>query len=78
MCAYFESVQPAGQLLKGSRKGGELEGRISVRAISARVRKMGEALGIDNLSPHDLRHTRATWLAGSKNVRELMDWFRVE
>jgi integrase len=36
---------------------------------------MGKALGINNLSPHDLRHTRATRLASSKNVRELMDWF---
>ncbi len=73
--AYFDAVQPSGQLLLGSRKGRKLEGGMSVRAIRARVRKMGETLGIDNLSPHDLRHTRATRLASSKNVRELMDWF---
>ena len=48
---------------------------MSIRAIRARVRKMGESIGINNLSPHDLRHTRATRLASSMNVRELMDWF---
>ncbi len=59
----------------GSRKGGNLEGGMSIRAIRARVRKMGESIGSNNLSPHDLRHTRATRLASSMNVRELMDWF---
>ncbi len=73
--AYFNAVQPSGQLLLGSRKGGNLEGGMSIRAIRARVRKMGELIGINNLSPHDLRHTRATRLASSMNVRELMDWF---
>lgn len=47
-------------------------------AIRSRVQKMGKALGIDSLSPHDMRHTRATLLAGSKNVCELLDWFRFE
>jgi len=75
MRAYFETGEPSSQMLMGSRKDGRLEGGMSVRAIRARVRKMGETLGIDNLSPHDLRHTRATRLASSKNVRELMDWF---
>ena len=72
---YVNSVQPSGQLLLGSRKGGKLEGGMSIRAIRARVRKMGKSIGINNLSPHDLRHTRATRLASSMNVRELMDWF---
>ena len=75
MRAYFDKVKPLGQLLKGSRKGGKLKGRMSSRAIRYRVKKMGESIDIDNLSPHDLRHTRATRLAGTKNVRELMDWF---
>ena len=75
MREYFEVVQSTGRLIKGSRKGGKLEGRMSTCAIWARIRNMGKAIGIDNLSPHDLRHTRATRLAGSKNVRELMDWF---
>ena len=73
--AYFAGVQPSGKLLMGSRKGGNLEGGMSIRAIRARVRKMGESIDISNLSPHDLRHTRATRLASSMNVRELMDWF---
>jgi integrase len=72
---YFDEVQPLGHLLKGSRKGGNLEGKMSSRAIRYRVKKMGQSIGIENLSPHDLRHTRATRLAGIKNVRELMDWF---
>jgi integrase/recombinase XerC len=72
---YFDEVKPRGQLLKGSRKGGKLKGKMSSRAIRYRVKKMGESIGMDNLSPHDLRHTRATRLAGIKNMRELMDWF---
>ena len=75
MRKYFEKIQPTDQLLMGSRKGGSLEGGISVRAIRERKRKMGEVIGINNLSMHDLRHTRATRLAVIKNVRELMDWF---
>ena len=53
-----------GPLLRGSRKGGKLtHAGISTRAITARVRELGQALGIDNLSAHDCRHywaTRAT------------------
>jgi integrase/recombinase XerC len=74
MCVYLDEVKPLGQLLKGSRKGGKLKGRMSTRAMRYRVKKMGESIGIEKLSPHDLRHTRATRLA-TKNVRELMDWF---
>ena len=72
---YADEVKPQDQLLKGSRKGGELMGRMRSRAIWYSVMKMGESIGLDNLSPHDVRHTRATRLAGIKNVRELMDWF---
>ena len=75
MVDYLDEVKPRGQFLKGSRKGGKLCERMSSRAIRYRVKKMGESIGIDHLSPHDLRHTRATRLASSKNVRELMDWF---
>lgn len=75
MSAYFATVKPEGQLLVGSRKGGALTGGMSIRAICARVRSMGEAIGVLGLSPHDLRHTRATRLASCRNVRELMDFF---
>jgi integrase len=73
--AYLEVVEPAGQLLRGSRKDGTLVGGMSNRAVRARICAMGNRLGIDHLSPHDLRHTRATRLASSLNVRQLMDWF---
>lgn len=73
--AYHEATEPEGQLLSGSRKGGALVGGMTTRAIRARVRALGDTLGIDHLSPHDLRHTRATRLASRLNVRELMDFF---
>jgi len=75
MRAYIEAAQPTGQLLVGSRKGGALMGNMSTRAIRARVRALGKAADVPNLAPHDLRHTRATVLASSRNVRELMDFF---
>lgn len=77
MRAYFENDATGGDLplLRGSRKGGNLEGAMSERAIFARVRAMGAAVGIDALSPHDLRHTRATRLAGKMNTRQMMDFF---
>jgi integrase len=75
LVSYYEEDTPSEQLLQGSRRGGTLMGGMSKRAIRARIRKMGEGLGIDKLSPHDLRHTRATHLAKSMNVRELMDFF---
>ncbi len=77
MKAYFENDATAGDLslLRGSRKGGTLEGAMSERAIFARIRMLGAAVGIDNLSPHDLRHTKATRLASRMNTRQLMDWF---
>lgn len=75
MRAYIEAAQPEGQLMIGSRKGGAMTGGMSERAIRARVQTMGAVIGIPDLSPHDLRHTRATRLASCRNVRELMDWF---
>jgi integrase len=49
-----------GQLLRGSRKGGKLAGGISERAVSDRVRVLGEAVGLEGLSAHDCRHYWAT------------------
>ncbi len=55
-----------GRILRGSRKGGALTHTgMSERAITGRVRELGQSLGIDNLSAHDCRHywaTRATQL----------------
>src|SRR5260370_12599025 len=56
---YFEVAKPAGKLLMGSRKGGKLEGVMSERAITDRVRELGERIGVKGLSAQDCRHTCA-------------------
>lgn len=54
-----------GALLRGSRKGGELtHAGMTERAITARVRALGEELDIDGLSAHDCRHYWAMHWAG--------------
>lgn len=63
MRAWLESGDaPAdGRLLRGSRKGGALTtAGMSERAITARVKALGEAIGIQKLSAHDCRHYWAT------------------
>jgi integrase len=51
-------------VLRASRKGGALtDAGISNRAIAKRVKVLGEAVGIDGLSPHDCRHYWATYWA---------------
>ena len=53
-----------GPLLRSSRKGGELTGAgMTERAITERVRYLGERLGIEGLSAHDCRHAWATLAA---------------
>jgi integrase len=48
-------------LLRGSFKGGTLAGvGMTERSITRRVGELGERIGIDNLSAHDLRHAWAT------------------
>ena len=50
-----------GPLLCGFRKNGTLtESGMNRHAISKRVRKLGEDIGIDGLSAHDCRHYWAT------------------
>ncbi len=55
-------------LLASSKKGGQLVARpMSKRAIQGRVRALGQQiLDIDNLSPHDMRHSLAEKLAENK------------
>ena len=63
MRLYFdkELAPTEGPLLRGSRKGGRLtDGAMSPRAVTARVRALGEAIGIEGLSAHDCRHYWAT------------------
>ena len=64
------------QLLVSSKKGGELICQpMSKRAIQGRVQKLGkDILGIDNLSPHDMRHTLAeTFAEAGVNEAAAMD-----
>jgi len=56
----YAELQPEDHLLRGSRRSGKLEGRMSERAITARANTLGERLGIHRLSAHDGRHTWAT------------------
>lgn len=66
--AYMSSDAPAsGQLLRGSRKNGELWKGMSVRAIRERVGLLGERIGVGDLAPHDLRHTWATRAARGRS-----------
>jgi integrase len=60
--AYMESDAPSeGPLLRSSVNGGELDKPgMSERAITSRVRTLGERLGVKGLSAHDLRHSWAT------------------
>lgn len=61
--AWFESGDaPAiGSLWRSSRKSGDLQSAgWTIRAISKRVTALAAAIGIDGLSPHDLRHYWAT------------------
>lgn len=64
---YLENDAPdSGPLLRSSRKDGALtKSGMSSGAISARVRALGEAIGIEGLSAHDLRHHWATMAARS-------------
>ncbi len=65
----YLAVRPVGvvngRLLVASLKSGELVARpMSKRGVQARVQQLGrELLGLDNLSPHDLRHTLAETFA---------------
>jgi integrase len=61
LAAWFATDAPAmGSLLRGSRKGGALIGSMSERAVTERVRVLGEAVGLAGLSAHDCRHYWAT------------------
>jgi integrase len=65
--AYLIQDAPAlGPIWRGSRKGGELTDQsMSIRAMCARVRDLGAEIGVQGLSPHDLRHYWATTAARS-------------
>ena len=55
-----------GPALRASRKGGALQDAgMTARALTARVRDLGAAVGLVGLSAHDLRHYWATQAARS-------------
>ncbi len=66
--AWYRSGEAlaVGPLLRGSRKGGELTtAGMNTKSITHRVRTLGAALGIPNLSAHDCRHFWASHAARS-------------
>ena len=74
--AWLDSgeVPALGPVLRGSRKGGELTGAgMSERAITKRVRYLGEQIGIEGLSAHDCRHFWATFWAGKVDLFRLQE-----
>ncbi len=65
----------AAPLVAGSVKGGKLTDRgMSIRAINARVQEIGQHFGIDNLSPHDLRHTAADEVVRNNDLQAAAQW----
>lgn len=74
MSSYLENDALAiGPLLRASHKGGELtHAGMSKRAITDRVHTLGEEIGIDGLSAHDLRHTWATLAARNGTPIDLL------
>ena len=73
--AYLKQDAPAtGPLLRGSRKGGELQGAMTTRAITGRVEALGAAVGIEGLSAHDCRHYWATTaMRAGTDIKALQD-----
>ena len=73
---YLECVKlcPGDFLLMGSRRGGQLLGRMSERAITARMNELGKRIGITGLSAHDGRHAWATFaIKAGTDVKALQD-----
>jgi integrase len=74
--AWVESgdAPPNGFGLRGSRKGGALtDTGMSERAITQRVRVLGEEVGLQGLSAHDCRHYWATYWARKVDVLRLQE-----
>lgn len=72
---YLRHDTPArGPFWIGVRKDGSVVGTMGERAIRARVRVLGQQVGIANLSPHDCRHAWATSaMCGGTDVAVLQD-----
>jgi integrase len=64
----------AAPVLRASRKGGALTGAgMTERAITDRVRVLGQAVGLEGLSAHDCRHYWATFWADKVDVLRLQE-----
>jgi len=62
--AEIDASDPEAPLLRASKRGGKLTNKgMTTRAITKRVRLLGERLGIEGLSAHDCRHYWATQAA---------------
>lgn len=64
---YLAEYNPTGYLFQGNTTREGIQGSYGVRAINHRVAALGRQLGIDNLSPHDLRHYWA-WYAAYRGI----------
>jgi site-specific recombinase XerD len=64
LLAYLEVRRDCGEALFTSQKGG----RLTSNAIWKVVKKNGEAAGVEELTPHALRHTFATNLVRKHGV----------
>lgn len=61
-------------ILRASRRGGKLTAAgMSERAITGRVKELGEQIGLIGLSAHDCRHYWATYFAGKVDVLRLQE-----
>jgi integrase len=71
---YFDVARPEKYLIMGSRKGGTLQGRMSDRAITARMKKLCESIELVGASAHDGRHAWVTSaVAGGTDIKALQD-----
>ncbi len=59
--AYFKAHEITGEntLLLSVNKWGHITGNLTMRGLVSIVKAAGKTVGIDNLSPHDLRHSMA-------------------
>lgn len=76
--AWFESgdapIMADAPVLRASRKGGHLtDAGMTERAITKRVRALGEAVGVVGLSAHDCRHAWATYWARKTSPFQLKE-----
>ncbi|CAG0970083.1 Tyrosine recombinase XerD [Anaerolineae bacterium] len=71
MRAYMLNDAPtSGLLLRGSLEGRGLSGQgMNRQSIYKRVARLGSEVGVDGLSPHDLRHYWATRAANKPNAK---------